>query len=32
MAGEKEIAGEQVELRDIIKVAEEKIVRSKLAL
>ncbi|MCL4580512.1 hypothetical protein YWH7199_03170, partial [Fusobacterium nucleatum YWH7199] len=27
-----EIIGEQQELRDIIKVAEEKIVRSKLAL
>lgn len=29
---QNEIAGEQVELRNIIKVAEEKIVRSKLAL
>ena len=31
-ARQNEIAGEQVELRNIIKVAEEKIVRSKLAL
>ena len=31
-ARQNEIAGEQAELRNIIKVAEEKIVRSKLAL
>ena len=31
-ARQNEIVGEQVELRNIIKVAEEKIVRSKLAL
>ena len=31
-ARQNEIAGEQVELRNIIKVAKEKIVRSKLAL
>ena len=31
-ARQNEIAGEQVELRNIIRVAEEKIVRSKLAL
>lgn len=31
-ARQNEIAGEQVELRKIIKIAEEKIVRSKLAL
>lgn len=31
-ARQNEIAGEQIELRNIIKVAEEKIVRSKLAL